>query len=67
MDYQQLSAIKHRITLTGEEVALLRDRLVPISPLDYDLRSFSLLRNLYGRLDRITVLSQPYPSTKEVV
>ncbi|MBA7573985.1 hypothetical protein ES708_15786 [subsurface metagenome] len=51
MSYKYLSHIKHRMTLTGEEIALLRDRLVPIAPIDYDLNSFSILRNLYGRLD----------------
>ena len=51
MPYQHLSHIKHRLTLSGEEIALLRDRLVPIAPIDYDLHSYAKLRGLYGRFD----------------
>ncbi len=46
MSYQHLSHIKHRISLTGEQIALLRDRLVPIAPIDYDLPSYAILRGL---------------------
>ncbi|MBA7570669.1 hypothetical protein ES708_12422 [subsurface metagenome] len=41
--------MKHRVTLTDEELQALADRLVPISPSDYDLKTFSILRSLYGR------------------
>ncbi len=39
----------HRVTLTDEELKALADRLVPIKPIDYDLKTFSILRSLYGR------------------
>ena len=41
--------MKHRVTLTDEELQALADRLVPITPSDYDLKTFSILRSLYGR------------------
>ena len=41
--------MKHRVTLTDEELQALADRLVPIIPADYDLKTFALLRGLYGR------------------
>jgi hypothetical protein len=46
---------KRRITLdiTITQAASLRDRLIPISPLDYTLDDYAYLRNLYGRLDRL--------------
>ena len=54
--------MKHRITLTTEEITALRDRLVPISAYDYDLHTFAILRNLYGRLDHILIFE---PKTEE--
>ncbi|MBA7569802.1 hypothetical protein ES708_11543 [subsurface metagenome] len=49
---------KHRITLTEEELEALRDRLVPVSPLDYDLHTYAILRDLYGRFDHILLMSK---------
>lgn len=49
MPYKDLRNIVHRIKLTGEDVALLKDRLVPIAPSDYDLHDYAILRHLYGR------------------
>lgn len=42
--------MKHRLTLTVEELAILEERLAYVKPVDYDLRSFALLRGLYGRV-----------------
>ena len=53
MEYSHLTHDKHHIALTGQDIALLRDRLVPISPMDYNLAEFSILRHLYGRFDHI--------------
>jgi len=44
---------KITLRLTPEEAIALRDRLVPISPLKYDLSTYAILRDLYGRIDRI--------------
>lgn len=44
---------KHTLTFTEEEIKALMDRLVPISPVEYDLQTYSCLRNLYGRFSRI--------------
>ena len=41
--------MKHRVTLTDEELEALSGRLVPITPTDYDLKTYALLRSLYGR------------------
>ena len=46
---------KHRVTLSDDELVALRDRLVPIAPADYDLHTYSILRDLYGRFCRLTV------------
>ena len=51
--------MKHRLTFTTRELELLKDRLVPISPMDYDLESFSILRSLYGRLDHFLLNLKP--------
>lgn len=45
--------MKHRVTLSDDELKALIIRLVPISPSDYDLKTFSTLRNLYGRFGRL--------------
>lgn len=44
---------KHRVILSDEELKALSDRLVPIRPMDYDLRTFAILRDLYGRFQRL--------------
>ena len=44
---------KHQVTLTDEELKALSDRLVPIAPIDYDLQTYAILRNLYGRFQRL--------------
>ena len=44
---------KHTIRLTDKEVAALKDRLVPICPADYDLETYAILRDLYGRLEHL--------------
>jgi len=41
--------MKHRVTLTDEELKALCDELVPITPNDYDLKTYAILRGLYGR------------------
>lgn len=46
---------KYTLTLTQEEAQLLANRLVPISPADYSLHDYALLRGLYGRLEYITL------------
>jgi len=53
VEYSHISHDKHHIALTGQDIALLRDRLVPISPMHYNLAEFAILRDLYGRFDRI--------------
>jgi len=56
---QQIATVKkYRITLTEKELKVLRDRLVPIRPVDYSLEDFTILRNLYGRLDHIFLTSK---------
>ena len=45
--------MKHRVTLSDEELKALLDRLVPISPANYDLKTYAILRNLTGRFERI--------------
>ncbi len=41
--------MKHRVTLTDEELEALCLRLVPLTPAEFDLKTFALLRELYGR------------------
>ena len=43
----------YRLSLSLEELEALANRLVPISPSEYDLHSFSLLRDLYGRITHL--------------
>jgi len=48
---QQIATVKkYRISLSEKELKVLRDRLVPICPMDYSLEDFAILRDLYGRL-----------------
>lgn len=49
---------KHNLSLTIEELTILRDRLVPISPMDYDLHAYAILRDLYGRIEHIILRSE---------
>jgi len=53
MVMQIFTSKKHRITLTEEEIEALADRLVPISPGDYQLHEYAILRDLYGRFTHI--------------
>jgi len=41
--------VKHRITLSDEEIAIIETRIEKVTPVDYDLHTYALLRNLYGR------------------
>lgn len=43
----------HTLRLSDEEIEALKNRLVPIAPIDYDLETYALLRELYGRLEHI--------------
>lgn len=45
----------YHLTLTIEEVRALKTRLIPISPAEYDIETYALLRNLYGRLDHFDI------------
>ena len=49
---------KHQVTLSDEELKALKDRLVPISPIDYDLKAYAILRNLYGRFEHILLAEE---------
>jgi len=49
---------KHQVTLSDEELKALSDRLVPISPIDYDLKTYAILRNLYGRFEHILLAGE---------
>ena len=49
---------KYRLSLTVEELIALRDRLVPIVPIDYDLHTYAILRDLHGRIDRLILRSE---------
>lgn len=46
---------KHTLRFTTEELIALRDRLVPISAMEYDLHTYAILRDLYGRFDTIII------------
>jgi len=48
----------HRVTLTDEELQALADRLVPIRPIDYDLPTYAILRDLYGRFTHLLAQSE---------
>lgn len=54
------------LRLSPEEAFALRGKLVPIRPIDYDLHTFSLLRGLYGRLDRLIEQSHNKAVIQEV-
>jgi hypothetical protein len=45
--------MKHRITLSDEELTALCLRLVPLRPVEFDLKTFSILRHLYGRFTTV--------------
>ena len=49
---------KHKVALSDRELRLLADRLVPISPLDYNLEDCSTLRDLYGRFEHLILMSE---------
>ncbi|MBA7699850.1 hypothetical protein ES703_108553 [subsurface metagenome] len=52
----------HRVALSDDELKALLGRLVPITPVDYDIKTFAILRNLYGRFERLLLKSSPsYP------
>lgn len=61
MAKQIFTGKKHRITLTDQELEVLRDRLVPISPDDYPLNEYATLRDLYGRFEHILLRSGRKP------
>ncbi len=48
-----------RVTLTLEELAMLISRIETVVPIDYDLHSFALLRNLYGRFLSLQMKRDP--------
>lgn len=41
--------VKYRYAFTIEELRVMRDRLIPVSPMDYDLKTYAIIRDLYGR------------------
>lgn len=55
-----MDIIKHKVTLTNKELEALQGRLIPIAPTDYDLETYAILRNLYGRFERLLQKSNIY-------
>ncbi|MBA7580031.1 hypothetical protein ES708_21917 [subsurface metagenome] len=45
--------MKHKVTLSDEELKALILRVEVLSPMEFDLETFSILRNLYARFQRI--------------
>ena len=51
--------MKHRLTFTDEEIKVMADRLEYVKPMDYDLHTYAILRNLYGRFSSILLHLKP--------
>lgn len=51
--------MKHRLTFTTEELGVLEERLEVVEPMKYDLHTYTLLRNLYGRIGHILLNVRP--------
>jgi len=51
--------MKHRLTFTDEDLAILEERLEVVEPMKYDLHTFALLKNLYGRICRLRLHQRP--------
>lgn len=49
---------KHRMTFTDEEMAILEERLEIVEPMKYDLHTYAVLRNLYGRIVHLRALAE---------
>jgi len=51
--------MKHRLTFTDEELAVLEERLEVVEPMKYDLHTYAVLRNLYGRICHFRLFQRP--------
>ena len=52
--------MKHKVTLSDEELKALLGRLVPIAPSEYDLKTYAILRNLTGRFERLLPIGHAF-------
>jgi len=50
---------KYRLSFTEEELQVLADRLEVVSPSQYSLRTYTILRDLYGRFTSILIRLMP--------
>jgi len=51
--------MKHRLTFTDEELAVLEESLEVVEPAKYDLHTYAVLRNLYGRIYHLRLHQRP--------
>lgn len=58
--------MKHKLTLSDEELDVLEERLTYVKPVDYTLENYALLRGLYGRIVHLRY-RRPFPISTPLI